>query len=78
MLVLLYQRKELNTIPEDKKKRKTVTSSAVKARYNAKAYDRIVLNVRKDIAAAYRAKCDASGIPYSKLLHEAIEKFLDE
>ena len=33
---------------QSKEKRKTVTSSAVKNRYNAKAYDQYKFNVRKD------------------------------
>mgnify|MGYP003254417584 FL=1 len=55
---------------EEKPKRKTRTSSEVKARYNAKAYDRIQLNVKKDKAAAYKAKCDELGITYSEPLHK--------
>lgn len=59
-------------------KRKTTTSTAVKAKYNAKTYDRIVVNVRKEIAEQYKAKCDELGIPYSQPLHEAIENFLKQ
>lgn len=59
-------------------KRKTTTSTAVKAKYNAKTYDRIVVNVRKEIAEQYKAKCDELGIPYSQPLHEAIESFLKQ
>lgn len=59
-------------------KRKTHTSSAVKARYNAKTYDRIQINLRKDKAAAYRAKCDKLGISYSEPLHKAIDELLSK
>ncbi len=41
----------------EKPKRKTHTSSEVKARYNAKSYTRIALDVRKEKAASYKAKC---------------------
>lgn len=58
-------------------KRKTRTSSAVKRRYNEKTYDRIVLNVKKDTAQAFKDKCNALGIPYSQVLHKAIEDFLN-
>ena len=58
-------------------KRKTTTSTAVKAKYNAKTYDRIVVNVRKEIAEQYKTKCDELGISYSQPLHEAIETFLN-
>ena len=49
----------------------------MKQRYNAKTYTRIGLDVRKEIAENYKAKCEAEGIPYSKPLHEAIAKFLE-
>ena len=42
-------------------KRKTKTSTAVKSRYNQKAYDVISVRVPKDLAAAFREKCDAEG-----------------
>ncbi len=57
-------------------KRKTHTSSAVKNRYNAKTYDRISISLRKDTAAAYKAKCNEMEIPYSEPLREAIEKLI--
>jgi hypothetical protein len=63
---------------EQKPKRKTKTSSAVKNRYNAKTYDSIRLNLRKEKAAQYRAKCDKLGIPYSDPLHKAVDQFLEE
>ena len=63
---------------EEKPKRKTRTSSEVKARYNAKAYARIQLNVKKDKAAAYKAKCDELGITYSEPLHKAIDEILNK
>lgn len=62
----------------NKDKRKTHTSSAVKARYNAKTYDRIQINVRKEKAAAYKAKCDELGITYSEPLHKAIDEILNK
>lgn len=61
-----------------KPKRKTKTSSEVKARYNAKAYDRIQINVRKEKAAAYKAKCEELGITYSEPLHKAIDEILNK
>lgn len=63
---------------ELKPKRKTRTSSAVKNRYKAKTYTRLVLDVRKDKAEAYKAKCAELGIPYSKPLQEAIEKTISK
>lgn len=59
-------------------KRKTHTSSAVKMRYNKKTYDRITLEVRKEVAEKYKAKCKEKGITYSEPLHNAIKAFLEE
>lgn len=64
-------------MPETKK-RKTVTSSEVKNRYNKKTYTNLVLCLRKDQAEAYKAKCREKGIPYSEPLHKAVENFLKE
>lgn len=63
---------------ESKPKRKTHTSSEVKNRYKAKTYSRIVLDVRKDKAAAYKAKCAELGITYSEPLHKAIDEILNK
>ena len=63
---------------QEKPKRKTHTSNEVKKRYNDKTYDRITIVVRKETAAAYKAKCNAQGIPYSAPLHEAIENYLSK
>jgi len=78
-LALDYSKGGLRMSSKDlKPKRKTHTSSEVKARYNAKTYDRIQINLRKDKAAAYKAKCDELGISYSWLIHKAIDDFLAE
>jgi len=45
-------------------------------KYASKTYDRIVVKVRKDTAAAFKAKCEQDGIPYSQVLHAAIEQYL--
>lgn len=56
--------------------KKSKTSTAVKQRYNNKTYDVIRVSVKKEIAAAYKAKCEDEGITYSEPLHAAIEAFL--
>lgn len=61
-----------------KPKRKTYTSTAVKARYNAKTYTRLVVDVHKDKAEAYKAKCAELDIPYSKPLQDAIDKIISK
>lgn len=57
-------------------KRKTHTSSAVKQRYNEKVYDNISVRVPKELAAAFRSKCVAEGIPQAQIIKKAIEDFL--
>ena len=61
-----------------KPKRKTYTSTAVKARYNTKTYTRLVVDVHKEKAKAYKAKCAELGIPYSKPLQEAIDQIISK
>ncbi len=57
-------------------KRKTRTSSAVKQKYNEKVYDIISARVPKKLAAEFRAKCAADGIPQAQIIKKAIEDFL--
>lgn len=61
---------------ENKPKRKSKTSTAVKDRYNKKTYDVISCRVKKDVAADFKAKCLANGVPQSKIIKQAIEEFL--
>lgn len=63
---------------ETKPKRKTHTSSAVKNRYNSKTYDKITIAVKKEKAAAYKAKCAELGITLSEPLHKAIDEVLSK
>ena len=58
-------------------KRKTRTSTAVKARYNKKAYGAITAYVPKDLAAAFKEKCAAEGVPQAQVIKKAIENFLN-
>ena len=62
-------------MPETKK-RKTTTSTAVKARYNAKVYDLISVRVPKEQAQAFKEKCATEGIPQAQIIKKAIEEFL--
>ena len=63
-------------MPEEK--RKTKTSTEVKRRYNEKTYTLISVSVPKDTAAAFKAKCAATGIPQAQVVKRAIEEFLRE
>ena len=56
--------------------RKTTTSTDVKRRYNEKVYTQISANVPKDIAAAFKKKCESAGVSQRSVIIEAIEKFL--
>ena len=59
-------------------KRKTKTSTAVKQRYIDKTYDIISGRVPKELAAAFREKCTAEGIPQAQIIKKAIEDFLSQ
>ena len=57
-------------------KRKTKTSSAVKARYNKKTYAEVKFAVPKEMGEAFKAKCAELGIPQAQIIKKAIENFL--
>lgn len=59
-------------------KRKTTTSTAVKARYNNKTYDVLSFRVPKETAAAFKAKCAAEGVPQAQIIKRAIAEFLEQ
>lgn len=62
----------------EEQKRKTKTSSAVKNRYNKKAYDAIIARIPKELAEAFKAKCAAEGISQAQIIKKAIEDFLNK
>ncbi len=59
-------------------KRKTTTSTQVKAKYNQKVYDTISVRVPKEMASAFREKCAADGIAQAQIVKQAIEQFLQQ
>lgn len=59
-------------------KRKTKTSTEVKARYNQKTYDIISVRVPKEMAQAFKAKCATDGVPQAQIIKKAIEDFLQK
>lgn len=59
-------------------KRKTRTSAAVKARYNKKTYGAITAYVPKELAAAFKEKCAAEGVPQAQIIKKAIADFLNQ
>ncbi|HAY73931.1 MAG TPA: hypothetical protein DCY31_08875 [Ruminococcaceae bacterium] len=58
-------------------KRKTHTSSQVKNRYNKKVYTQISAHIPKEMAAEFKAKCAAEGIPQAQIIKKAIADFLN-
>lgn len=58
-------------------KRKTTTSTEVKARYNKKVYDVISIRIPKEMAEAFKTKCADEGVPQAQVIKQAIEKFLN-
>ena len=54
------------------------TSSAVKAKYNKKAYDRIEVTVKKGLKDEYRAACEKAGRSMNAPIGEFIENFIKE
>lgn len=63
---------------EGEGRKKPRTSSAVKNRYNKKVYDSIIVRVPKEMAAAFKEKCAATGTPQAQVIKRAIEAFLEE
>ena len=63
---------------EEKPKRKTHTSTAVKQRYNQKTYGAVTAYVPKELAAAFKAKCADQGVSQAAIIKAAIERFLAE
>ena len=53
---------------------KTKTSSAVKARYNAKAYDRISFTVKKGRKDEIKAAADAAGESINSYIDKAVDE----
>ncbi len=58
-------------------KRKTTTSTAVKARYNNKVYGTIAIRLPKELVADFKKKCEEDGISQAQVVRKAIEAFLE-
>lgn len=59
-------------------KRKTHTSTEVKARYNKKVYSTISFSAPKELVADFKEKCNEKGIPQAQVLKEAMKSFLEQ
>lgn len=60
------------------KKRKTHTSTEVKYRYNKKTYEEVRASLPKDLAARFKEKCAAEGVPQAQVIKKAVIDFLGE
>ena len=54
------------------------TSSAVKDRYNAKAYDSLTVRVPKGMKDRLKEKCESKGISMNSIFLKAVKEFLEE
>ncbi len=59
-------------------RRKTKTSTEVKARYNQKVYDVLSIRIPKEMAKAFREKCNTAGVAQAQIVKQAIEEFLNK
>ena len=62
----------------ENQKRKTKTSTAVKARYNQKTYEVVRASIPKEMAEAFKRKCADTGTPQAQVIKREIENFLAE
>ncbi len=59
-------------------KRKTHTSTEVKARYNAKVYSSLHFQLPKELVASFKEKCAREGISQAAVVRKAIEDYLEK
>ncbi len=59
-------------------KRKTHTSTEVKARYNAKVYSSLHFQLPKELVASFKEKCTREGVSQAAVVRKAIEDYLEK
>lgn len=59
-------------------KRKTSTSTAVKARYNNKVYSQLAFKLPKELVKSFKEKCANEGVSQAQVIKRAIEEFLEQ
>jgi hypothetical protein len=73
------EKKEGNAMPNtEKPKRKTVTSTAVKRRYNEKVYARIYADLPKQLVSDFKAATVQNGATTAGIFRRSMEQFLSE
>ena len=60
------------------KRRKTKTSTQVKAKYNNKVYDQIAFRAPKELVKEFKAKCADAGVSQAQIFKKAMGDFLSE
>lgn len=69
---------ELDEIKEKHAMAKTKTSTAVKRRYNSKAYSTVQAWLPKDLVAEFKEACLKRGVSQASVFKKAMEDFLAE
>lgn len=59
-------------------KRKTHTSTQVKARYNKKVYSTISVQLPKELVANFKEKCKVEGVSQAQIIKKAVEDYLSD
>ena len=54
------------------------TSTEAKRRYNDSVYSKIQCELPKDTVAAFKQKCQQTGVSQASVIKDAIEKFIQE
>lgn len=62
---------------EEKKKRKTKTSSAVKNRYNKKTYKSINVSLKKELVAEWENVIKKDNLSKAEFIRRAINQYLE-
>lgn len=65
-------------MPEEAKKRKTHTSTAVKRRYAQKVYESMRFDIPKQLAADFRQKCADEGVSMASVVKDAMSAFVSK
>ena len=55
---------------------KTISRTDQKRQYNEKNYERIYLQVPKDLGQAFKAKCASEGVSQRQVLIDAISEYV--
>lgn len=57
---------------------KTHTSTEAKRRYNNKVYQKVQVELPKDLVERFKERCRSLGVSQASIIKEAIERFLGD